>query len=404
MGIEDTLKEIIGSSLTPEEQADVPSQFAAMGAIKKDQTEGMSARDILYKSLTAQNDKLEGKKRDLLMQMNDDSPMSKSQVAAMMLIGILPILAGGAVKGKQGLAAGAEAGAIGATTMAKGIEADQGKKQKRAMVELEGVTDAMAKNQDLQGKSLLDEAKAGENAVQKDLDRQNRVQTAGMHAAGMAKGLSSIGKSLDNIAKGFKNEKLAEESKDSAKAVTTGDDDLFLPQGRVNDKKAGEVTSAAGLYKTAIDEVHNLIQMSKNMDAPMFERMAGNKSDEMYKHFITARNAIKEAKRLPGNNSSKVLGELDELLKSPTSWINNIKAMAVPGAADIQSQLDNTEKVMLEDYKRYLQGSGYTKIKKGTITQMKNGKTVRITDVLPNGQIQWEAYNPPVTPVPGVDE
>src|SRR6187431_2364519 len=91
----------VASSLemTPEEAAEIPTQVASLGALKEASAGGKSARQLLYDTLNERGTKLGDEKIKLLQQMNEDAPMSKSQIAAMVLVGALPILAGGMIKG-----------------------------------------------------------------------------------------------------------------------------------------------------------------------------------------------------------------------------------------------------------------------------------------------------------------
>lgn len=382
------MKDILSNGVPKEEHADIPLSFAAMGSLQKDSAEGKTPREVLYDTLKAQGDRLQDKKRQILTQMATDSPMSKSQVAAMMLIGILPTLVGGIVKGKQGLAAGGQAGSLGVATMAKGINDEQDKQDQLNRLQLQETEKEIGQNSDTISKSALQGVNNEEIGQQKELDRATKLQAAGITAGGVQKGLSGIGKALDNVAQSYKNEKLSEQSKSTARAFSLGDDDIFVPRGRVDDKTAEETRKAAGAYKRAIESVNDLITTNESLDAGMPQRMAGTKSDEMYKKYIIAKNSIKAAKDLPGNTSSKLLFELDAALKSPTSWVENLKGL-LPGTASVPDQLANTEKILTEDYKRYVQDNNYSRVKKGAIITYK-GQPARVVGIDPNGQLQLD--------------
>lgn len=382
----DQMMEMVRNSVPPEQRQNIPGDFAAMGSIQKDVSEGKSRREIVYETLQGRTDTLNQKKKALLIQMSSDAPMSKSQIAAMMLIGILPTIVGGAIKGKQGIAAGAQAGQLGASTMAAGIEADKAKEQALAKLEYKDLEDQAKRIQDTQDKLQLAGLNSQEQDARAEAANATRLTAAGISASGMSSGLKGIGQALDNNFKELRNEKASQESKSAAHAFKTDEREGFMPLGNVDPKKAEEAKQIGGSYINAIRAVKDVQSTIDQMDAGVLDRVAGESSDLVHKKIVFAREEIKKAMDLSGKTSDKRLQKLDSLLADPSSLVGNIIA-AGPKSATVSSQLTNSLSVLKQAQDSYMGTSGFTKVRIGQ-QMLLSGKPVQISDILPNGQVK----------------
>lgn len=380
-----TVKQMISAGVPQQEQGKIPSDFAAMGALQKDAAEGKNPREVLYQSLMKPDDQIEQSKAALLKQMQEDQPMSKSQIAAMLFIGIMPMLAGGLLKGKKGLAAGANAGAIGATTMGSAIASEN--KEDRATSKLayadlsQQQRDQAKFKQDVQ----LNELKSMDQAQEKALDRGATLQAASIRAGGDAavgKGLANIAKGLDIVAQTYKNDKLSREDKSAKQPLVVGDK-AFVPTGAVSDETATGIREAAGKYSTALSNINDIVEMSKAMDLPAFQRSMGDTSSDIYQKYTLAQNAIMDAKKIPGLKGTEATTNLDKLLSNPSSLINNLYK-SLPGTSSLRGEYENASKNIQKDFDDLLKLNKFTVIEPGQKVTI-NGETVTVGKVYPDG-------------------
>lgn len=378
------MMEFVAKAVPPEEHKNISTDYAAAESLREGDSRGLDARAQLYEDLKSGNTKLLAAKEDLINKMSTGQSMSKSQVAAMMLIGILPTLIGGALKGKKGLAKGAEAGALGATTMAKGLESDALRSEKRDQNKLDAIDSQLGKNEELLGKAKLDEINASDSAMQKQLDRENSLNVAGIRASGESAGLQSIGKSLNNIAAAYKVEKLGQESEATKAGFTLDGNNFIMPTKSVKPEVADKVREAAVHYSTALENLQAIKEMGTGMDLPTIQRSMGDPSSDMYQKYVIAQNSLMDVKKIPGLKGTEAVSNMDKLLSNPTNLIKNLWAK-VPGTATVEGDITSAYKNILQDYERLTQMNGYQRMTLGQAVVV-NGKKGTFKGLGPSGR------------------
>lgn len=337
-----------------EESKNLQADTAAMAAIKEKDAQGVNFRQQLYDLVTKKDTDLANEKLDILNKMGHDEPMSKSQVAAMMLIGILPTLIGGAIKGKKGLAIGAQAGQVGTLAMTKGINDERAREDALGLTQLKSIEAAQNDNRDIMNKSLLDQANNADSAEQKALDRANATTNAAIRAGGDA----ATAKSLNNIAKALEIDKKQTEA--SARgAPLTINGKVYRSNGAVTDKNVERVDEAMPAYKSLLDNLWALKQAANNAQFGGLSRATGDTSEELKlrrEMIVDALAAIKRDDNSAG--SSILLKRLDKAITAPGNIWDNIVA-AIPMVADMNSQIDIQSRIIQPEVDRFLTSNHY---------------------------------------------
>ncbi len=377
--------------LNPQEQADFKVALPAMIDTRQQAEAGMDMRTQLFDALSKQGDLLSDRKAKLIESMANDYPMSKSETAAMMFIGLLPTLVGGLVKGKKGLAKGAEAGALGTQLMAKGMEAESGRKRTLAASQLESVEDRISDVAKRQQEVQLGGIEAKEKSALQNQQNATTLAAAGIRAGGdkaVAAGLEELGAKLKTGLQTFSLEKASQESAASKQPFKVGNT-VYTNKGGVSQKEADAVNKAATSYTQIIESLDAALEKSKSMQTGAVGRMVGKESDALYKEYSIAKNALAELKKVPGLKGADSFTALEGLLESPTSWANNITG-ALAGTASINEQLENTKNAIERDYNRVLKMNNYVPIPIGSVVNDKKGNKIRITGVAPGGGLTFE--------------
>lgn len=371
------------------EQHLVAGELAAMGSLQMDAAHGRNPRDILIESFNDRGSALSQKKAQLLLQMNEDRPMSKAQTAAMLLIGILPMLAGGAIKGSRGLSKGAEAGALGTQLMSKGFEAENERKDRRVKAEYDVVSEELKDVNRQKFDLVRDEARATDTATQKQLDREQSGRNASTRAAGTAAMGKAIGVELRNAATSMRNQELAAQGKSRDRGhVVNGIP--YATFGRVDAKDADVAQKAAVLYQSIEDKISKIQAISKSGELPAGSRTVGKTGDDVNKLRTMIVQDIKDLKHIKGTMAGGSLENLEKLLKDPSSVWNNITGALNPFEAGIEDQLQNTKELFRDDFKNMLEGMNYSPVGVGDKITLKDDRVVTITEITPDGRIKVE--------------
>lgn len=376
----------VAKGLTPQEQSEVTKWYAAAGAIKKDEAEGLSAREILYNAMTKPDDKLEQSKAQLLEQMKQGDSMSKSQTAAMMLIGVLPMLIGGAIKGKRGVADGAQAGQLGAVTMGQAISAENKNLRAVAGQQYQDVVQQQRDNAKFAQQAELQNMKSMDTAEQKGLDRANSRGNAQIRASATKQGFGAIKLGLDTLSASFKAEKLGREVSNIKQPLVVNDK-AYVPTEAVDAKTADALREVAGHYNTALSNIEGIIETARGMDVATFERIMGDKSSDISQKYALAQNALFAAKKIPNLKGTDAVKNLDELLASPSSLWNVVQSK-LPGTATLNTQAANAYDNLQDDFTRLLELNKFDVMKPGdkvNVGTPEQPQIVTIGKVYPNG-------------------
>lgn len=351
---DEALKAVTELDMSPEEQLDIPKDFATFGSLKVDSANGKTARQILYNTLNEKASEIGQRKIAALKAMNEDAPLTKSQTAAMLLIGLLPVLAGGAVKGKKGLSIGAEAGALGATTAAKGFDIANKRKQNAAVLDYKSTAAEEKAVNDLKGKALLDEVNAADTAEQKNADRQQSAINAEIRAGGDA----AVGKALTNVGKELENNRKATEASARGRPITFGG--KVYVADNVTDDERKKVSEINPKYKSAEKNLTEMYRLSKNLDLPALQRMWQDDSSELSLRRKDLVNALTSIKEVPGRGGEYQAKRIEQMVVDPTSFFKNIKSQ-LPGKTGIPDSIATAKKLLHEDADNFYTSNGYGK-------------------------------------------
>lgn len=127
-------QKLIGQTLTPDEKKEVGPETLAALSYFKDVLTGGTNEEITQKAGTAL-DEISKRKIELAKKLSEGDTLTRPQAVAAGFISMLPMLIGAAVKGRRGVAIGANAGAIGSQVLFKGIEKDNEKADTRNRLE-----------------------------------------------------------------------------------------------------------------------------------------------------------------------------------------------------------------------------------------------------------------------------
>jgi len=374
--------ELVGND--PAAIEDTVKNVSVMQQMKFDDSRGINPRQQLYDALSKTGDEMSQRRAQLLTQMAEDQPLSKSQTAAMMLIATLPVLVGGLVKGKKGIAKGAEAGGLGALTMAKGIQSDLDKKEKRAALEVASIDDKLAKIEDLKGKAKLDEINAMDTSREKGLDRQAQLTAAGIRAGGDRALAKALGQELNNISKALDVSKKGAEQQARTNSFEF-DNKVNIPGDGMTDDDRKEVRRVSGEYKNLYENLKAMQEINTSLQAPMAQRMWGDKSTELGMRREAALKSLQRIEKVPGTMGNASLKELGAILRDPTSGWENLKSV-LPWNTDIPDSMGIAEKVIKEDFNNFLWAKGVNQVPIGKPVT-KNGKQYYVIGTDEQGNI-----------------
>lgn len=378
------------STVAQEEAPRVAEDFATMGSLQADGASGLTSREQLYQQLTQQGDQLSTKKAELLKQMSENTQMSKSQTAAMMLIGIMPMLIGGLVKGKKGISKGADASTLGTSLLAAGFEREGERDRTGAKADYMAVVDQMQDVEKEKRELARDEFKAGDTSYENQLNRQNRLQAAGISGGAIGAGLKGLSASLDAIAKSYNLEKLGRESESTKQPIVVGDV-AYLPSGAVKSETADLVRQAAGKYNIVLTNLNEIAEMSKAMDVATFQRVLGNEGSDISQKYILAKNALMDIKKIDGLKGTEATTNLEEFMSDPSKLWNNLVG-TLPGVASVSGEMSNADKNIRQDFKNLLELNKFNTIGVGDKVTT-GGQTYTVGKIYPDGTFD------PVEPV-----
>lgn len=364
-------------TLAPGEESDVVNNFAALGAIKKDNYEGLGLREQLIKTSQERTSALGSAKARILETIAQDRPLSKSETAAMLLIGLLPIAAGGLMKGKKGIAIGAQAGALGTQIAQKGFESETKRAQDTAKIQLASVQAEQEDERKFQQQATLAEASAQDTAVQKELDRQQSTLNASIRAGGDA----AAGKAIALALKEREGIKVTS-------PIDVGDGKIAIPSQAVDKETSDGMHQASQYYQTALKSIQDIVESSNSMDFAAFQRSLGDTGTDLYQKYVLAHNAIMAVKRIPGLKGTEAITNLDKFIGNPASLARNLYK-SIPGVGSVPGEYRAAYKNLSEDFQSFLKANNYHLLSPGMKKFIKgpNGeaKEVTIGKVYPDG-------------------
>lgn len=366
----------IANTLTPDEHIDVLDKISTMAAIRADDAKGKDARTQFYEALRNSNDALSQKRAETIKKMATETPLSKSETAAMLFIGLLPTLVGKAVGGNKGGAVGAQAGQLGAQTMAAGIKADQNKRDLRAQSEVNAIDKQLEKNQDLAGKAKLDQFKSEDDAAEKVKDRANAQTVASIRAGGEISAAKQTAAALNNQTKQARLDKLDAERQARAKPIRVNGVD-YVSDGSVRDEDVKDVRDSLTAYKTFDKLTTQMINEARGHDFTFFTNQVGDSSTKLGALREAAIKELAKIEEIPGRGGEYQIESLKKLLQDPTSLGNNIFSKT-PLKASIENQLKITKEIIGTKLDALLETRGMG-------TKIPIGKRFPA----PNGQMGW---------------
>lgn len=362
-GLIQGVKDFVASAMSPQEQAEIPLKTAAMESIREQDAQGKDARTQLYELLNSKQDALTIEKRNILNQMGTDAPMSKSQVAAMLLIGILPTLVGGAVKGKKGLAAGAEASAIGTQVMQQGLQNDQNRADLLRNSQISTIDSQLSDIESLRGKATLDEINATDTAAQKALDRDATLNAAAIRAGGDRASGAAMGRELGNVLKQLNIDKLEGEKSARNRAV---EHNGKVMTGTVTDDDRKKMNEETVDYDNLRDNLIAIEELSNNAQFGGLSRSINERKEEINTRREAALAAIANIQSQNKSNSGNYLiKRMEKALVAPGDTWENIKA-GLPFVASMKDQIGIARRVTDEAFTNYLKGKGLKQVNIGT--------------------------------------
>ncbi len=357
-----------------------------------------SARADLYSLLKSQGSTLGDKRTDLIQQMATEPSMSKAETASMLLMGLLPTLIGGAIQGKKGMAAGAQAGGVGAGTMALGMNKEMDRKRLQAQGQLESVDNSIAKNQDSQNKLALDSLDAADTASQKNLDRESQKESARIRAGGDGAIAGSIKEAIGLLRQEKLQNEVNQGNKEEAateRVFSLGKDGFAVNTGEVDKKASEEVKSNDKKYDVAIDKIGRAIEVGRSMQYGAAQRVSGDKlSKDMQRAYQEADNAWTDLKKIPGIKDTESYIAIESMLKDPTGLMENAKGV-LPWTETIQQKISAFQEIVRDTRKKDFANAGYKFYQKGQMVYDKELKMDRkVLDVTPNGLVLEEPVLP----------
>lgn len=332
----------VSASLNPQEKAQLPSDFAAQAKIKKEAAEGMDSRTQVYNALMNKNSLIDQKQAELLNQMSTNKPLSKSQVAAMMLIGIMPTLVGGIVNGKRGISQGATAATLGVETANKGFQAQNKQDAEQAQLEYKSLDKTKQANNNQANDLLADEFKSKDMNARTDANNATKLQAASIRASGDV----AIGRELAAVSKAMDVNKKAADAAARIKPVRLGDK-LYTSSGSVRDKDVDEIRDISADFQIADRNLKKMYQLTKSMDAGAIERLWTDKNSELNlrrEDLLTSLNRINE---IPGRGGEYLVKKIQDSVADPRSFYQNLVA-AMPGKTGLPESLEISSKLLRE--------------------------------------------------------
>jgi hypothetical protein len=346
-------------SLTPEEQFELPSKTAALGSIMVDQAQGKNPRQILYESIQSQGTKLGDERSKILQNMASGNQMSKSETAAMLFIGLLPTLVGGLAKGKKGISMGAEAGALGTQVMAKGITADSEKRDLQGKLALQSIDNQIERNSDTQSKIQLGGIEQQEKAGESALDREARLDAAGIRAGGEMAAGKAQAQATNNQVKELKRQNdLAD--KNARTRPVTFQGKVFMDDGSSTDKDTEKRREVIPAYQTVDENLTKMIQLYKGMDLAKVKAAWGDSGSELGQRRELLLKAFEKIEKVPGTMGNAGLERLRSVVADPSSGWQNFVSM-FPVNADLDTKLNTTKKIIGEQFTQYMKNTGMSK-------------------------------------------
>lgn len=343
------------SSFTPEESADFLDQVPAMAAMKADDAKGKGARAQFYEAIRNSSDSLSNKRADLIKKMASDSPLSKSETAAMLFIGLLPTLVGKAVGGNRGGQIGAQAGALGATTMTAGIKADANKRDVRNQLEVNAIDKQLEKNEAVTARAKLDEFNAEDTAIQKNADRQQSAINAETRANGEVSAAKETATALSNQTKELRNAALESKQNARAKPIRVGTK-IYAPTDSVRDEDVKVLREGLDSYDTFQDSIKKMIAIAKSSDAAFFTNQWTN-SSQLKDLREQAESELANINTIPGRGGEFLTNKYEAMLKDPTTFYTNV--MSRVKDPSIPDQLQHMGEMIERKLDRKLQRKGF---------------------------------------------
>lgn len=346
-----------------------------------DDTQPLPAREAVYQQLMQQNQGMMEQDKALLSQIGGNAQMTKPQMMAMLLMGMLPTLVGGIVKGKKGLAAGAQAGAIGTSTMAKGLELEDAEKDKSLMLQSKNLNERILKNEALQGDLQQDQFKAEDTARENQLNRSNSLNVASIRAGGDAAAGENIGKALSAQSKALDVEKKQTEA-NARQAISKFRGMLYKSDGTVRDEDLDAIRAKKAAHETVLDSLQKMQQIVAGMDHKTAESTIGDSSTELGILHANALGALEEAKKVPGAIGNAGLTRLETILKNPTSLVRNVIGNNLPFTTTVEKDMNIAARVLNDSYDRFMKSKGVTGVPIGT-PMTHEGQVLYVIDVDP---------------------
>jgi len=355
-----TIGKMVGASGA--DLSEVLSTLGAATSIRVDSAAGKDPRTQVYDALMESDKKLGQDKLKLIKDMAQDNPMSKSQVAAMMLIGVMPALIGGIVKGKTGVGVGAEAGGLGAQVMAKGIEKDQAQERIVKSAELKSIDSQLESNSETRNKLMIDQLNNADKAKENELDRENSRANAEIRAGGDKAGLIAIGRMLENSKK---------QSEDNArnKAFQSGPY-VYMPKGAVRDKDVDEVRELGMHYDILDKKLEQMVELNNSLGAPALESQFGNPESKFNMLRTDALKSLEAIKKVPGTMGNAGLEKLDKMITEPAKFWSRLYASTL--GADTSTALTSLKNSIKEDAEIFLRYRDIAKVPIGDVRYKDN--------------------------------
>ena len=347
--------EQIMASLTTSEKAEAFDVMGAGSAIKYQGDQGKDARTQLYETLQNSDDQLSGKRAELLKKMAEDNPLSKSETAAMLFIGLLPSLVGKAVGGNRGGAAGAQAGTLGTTVMAKGLKEDEARKDLQNKVELAGIDEQLQSNRELGQKAKLAEIDSIDTTARDAIKNETTLQAASIRAGGEMGAAKVTAAASTEALRQQKIDALDAKKQARAKPIRVGNK-IYAPGADVRDEDIKAIRDGLDSYDTFKASIKQMEGIVRSSDAQMFTNQWTNSSKlkTLREQALAELATINE---IPGRGGEFLTKKYEEMLTDPTTFYNNTVArLKDPALAD---QLNTLGSIVEGKLDRKLQRKGF---------------------------------------------
>lgn len=379
------LKDVVTKGIGKKSYPDLMANVGAMQAIQKDASEGKDARTQFYESLKGDQNTLNKKRQELLKQMSENQQMDKSQIAAMMLIGILPTLVGGLVKGRKGAAIGAQAGGLGAQSLAQGMQQDTQVDRAVAKSGIDAVDSQLKENADSLNKIKLDEFNNADKSAEGALDRATSTHNASIRAGGEMGAAKITAAEL----RATRTAQQIKEADTEAKARGTAivfNNHVYEPGPGYRNKDVDAVRETQAANQAVADNLKRMRALSASLDYGAFERSIGDKSTELGILYEDTIDALAIAKEASNSSTTKIeFGRLERKLKDPSSVWNNFVSATNPLSTTVDDNLKITEKILNRNFDRFLKAKGMQEPKQLGSTIVENGRTYYLIGVGPRG-------------------